>query len=159
MTAAAEILHDLSIAGIHCSIVGDRVALTGNLRPDLVERARASKTAILARLRIETIATEACRGAGNVTPVDVLAALAPEDFADFEDGTFPAQAVRGFVLALSATRWRQDGIAPPGWDKAAHCDGCGDVYLWASIRVAGCPWCWNRRHGVKIPRPPVGDTA
>lgn len=123
--------------------------------PALADRLRAAKPEILARLRIESIAAEACNGRGNVSPEDVLGALAPEDFADFAAGTFPLQAVRAFVLALSTTRWRQEGIAPPGWDKPATCKLCGPVLLWDPVEVAGCPWCWNRLHGVKIPRPPV----
>ncbi len=104
---------------------------------------------------LEQCAAGACEGLDNVTTADVLGGLAPEDIADFEPRSFPPKALRAFALALSATRWRQDGIAPPWWNSPARCDRCGDVYLWAPLHVAGCPWCWNRLHGVKIPRPPI----
>lgn len=41
----------------------------------------------------------------------------------------------------------------------AYCDLCGPVYLWAAVMVAGCPWCWNRLHGVAIPRPSRREVA
>lgn len=110
-------------------------------------------------VRLLESAAEVCTGLDNVTPADVLAALEPEDIADWQSGTFDLKALRGFVLALSATRYRELGIAPIGWNKHAHCDLCGDVYLWAPIRVAGCSWCWNRRHNVKIPRPPLAGNS
>lgn len=98
---------------------------------------------------------EACHGLDNVTAKDVLTALAPEDVKELEGMADPLPFLHSFALALSATRWRRDGIAPPGWTSPAHCGRCGPVLLWASIEVAGCPWCWNRCHGVRIPRPPM----
>lgn len=153
---AIDLLHETQALGFQLSVAdGGRLHVEPVPPPALVERLKAAKPAILARLRLEAIAGEVCKGLGNVTAADVLAALAPEDFADFEAGSFPQEAVRAFVLALSATRWRQLGVAPPGWNKSATCRLCGPVLLWASVEVAGCPWCWNRRHDIKIPRPKV----
>jgi len=98
---------------------------------------------------------KACHGLDNMTAKDVLAALAPEDVKELEGMADPLPFLLSFALALSATRWRRDGIAPTGWTSPAHCDRCGPVFLWAPIHIAGCPWCWNRRHGLPIPRPPL----
>jgi hypothetical protein len=48
------------------------------------------------------------------------------------------------------------GIVPPGWTTAAHCEGCGPVWLWPdAARVRACPWCFRRNAGKRIPRPAV----
>ena len=92
---------------------------------------------------------EACHSLNNVTAKDVLAALAPEDVKELAGMADPLPFLHSFALALSATRWRRDGIAPPWWTSPAHCDRCGPVFLWAPIHVAGCPWCWNHRQDRK----------
>lgn len=99
-------------------------------------------------------ATEACRGlSGYITPARLLTKLAPKDISDLQGCPTPLPFLRSFAGAVVWTAFRRQGIAPPGWDKAAHCDRCGPVLLWAPVKVGGCPWCWNRLHGVKIPRP------
>jgi len=106
-------------------------------------------------VRLEQAAAEAVKGlSGHITPATLLSKLASEDFTDLEARADPLPFLRSFAIACVWTDFRRDGIAPPGWDQPGHCDKCGPVYLWAGIHVAGCPWCWNRLHGVKIPRPP-----
>jgi len=105
--------------------------------------------------RITVAAAEAVKGlSGHITAATLLSKLASEDFTDLEARADPLPFLRSFAIACVWTDFRRDGIAPPGWDQPGHCDKCGPVYLWAGIHVAGCPWCWNRLHGVKIPRPP-----
>ncbi len=106
--------------------------------------------------RLGELSAEACVSLkGYITPAALLSKLAPEDLADLE--AMPTdQAVRFLRAFATATVWtdmRRQGIAPPGWDQPATCKRCGPVYLWTSIDVAGCPWCWNRLRGFKIPRP------
>lgn len=128
-------------------------APAGTVTPDLLASLKVAKPELLRTLKLESVAAEACAGLCNVTPADVLKTLTPEDVADIQAMGNPLPFLRSYACALSATRWRQIGVAPPGWTHAAHCDLCGPVYLWRSVKVAGCPWCWNRLHGVKIPRP------
>lgn len=153
MTPAASMIRELSAAGIRCEWRDDHVVLRGDLKPELVERARAIKPQLIVALKLEALTADACAGLDNLRPADVLKTLTPEDLADVQAMADPLPFLRSFACALSATRWRQIGVAPPGWTHAAHCDRCGPVYLWRSVKVAGCPWCWNRLHGVKIPRP------
>ncbi len=101
-------------------------------------------------------ATEACTGLTDyITPAVLLAKLGSADVAELESCADPLPFLRSFAIACVWTDFRRDGIAPPTWDQPATCDKCGPVFLWAPISVAGCPWCWNRLHKVKIPRPPV----
>lgn len=155
MTPAASMIRELSAAGIRGEWRADHVVLRGRLRPELVERARAIKPQLMVALKLEALTADACAGLDNLRPADVLKTLTPEDLADVQAMADPLPFLRSFACALSATRWRQIGVAPPGWTFPAICDRCGPVYLWATVHVAGCPWCWNRLHGVKIPRPPV----
>jgi len=104
--------------------------------------------------KIEKAAEKACKGlSGHITQAVLLTKLSPDDVAELEACSDPLPFLRSFAIALVWATFRRDGIAPPGWDQAAHCDQCGPVLLWAQIEVAGCPWCWNRLHKVKIPRP------
>ena len=61
----------------------------------------------------------------------------------------------GYARALVARARRRAGVVPHMWDKPVQCDGCGPVLLWdgAPSRVLACPWCWNRRAGLPVPRP------
>lgn len=90
---------------------------------------------------------------GYITANKLLAMLAPDDLKELESSADPLPFLRSYAFACVWTDFRRQGIAPPGWDQAAHCDRCGLVLLWAPIHVAGCPWCWNRIRGFKIPRP------
>lgn len=124
---------------------------SGSLVPAVpgIKYKREAKTAELLQAT-----TEACRGlTGYITPSDLLAKLCPEDIQELEVSPDPLPFLRSFAIASVWMDFRMDGIAPPTWDQLAHCNLCGPVLLWASIRVAGCPWCWNRLHHIKIPRP------
>lgn len=156
--SALAILEETRRHGLRLSINGDKLHVEPLPPPKTLERLRAAKPQLMAALKLEAAAAEVCAGLDNVTPADVSAALAPEDIADWQSGAFDVKALRGFVLALSATRYRELGIAPPGWTKYATCERCGPVFLWAEVKVAGCPWCWNRVHAVKIPRPLAPDS-
>ena len=141
--------------GFRLSINGDKLHVEPVPPDALIERLKAVKPQIMMRLRLESAAAEACVSLmGYITPAALLSKLAPEDLADLE--AMPTdQAVRFLRAFATATVWtdmRRQGIAPPGWDKPATCKLCGPVLLWTSIDVSGCPWCWNRLHGVKIPR-------
>ncbi len=155
MNAALRILDDARRQGLRLSLNGDKLHVEPVPAAELLESLRAAKPVIMARLKLESAAAEACVSLkGYITPAALLSKLAPEDLADLE--SMPTdQAVRFLRAFATATVWtdmRRQGIAPPGWDKPATCKLCGPVLLWTSIDVSGCPWCWNRLHGVKIPR-------
>lgn len=106
--------------------------------------------------RLNELAAEACASLnGYITPSALLSNLASEDLADLM--AMPTDSamrfLRAFATACVWTDMRRQGIAPPGWTKYATCALCGPVLLWEAVEVAGCPWCWNRLHGIKIPRP------
>lgn len=127
----------------------NRAATQGGLRVAVpTERNGATPT-------LEAVAAEACLGlSGSLTPKPLLNRLSSEDLAELNTCPDPLPFLRSFAIALICSEFRQQGMTPPGWNQPAHCDRCGPVFLWAPIDVAGCPWCWNRVHGVKIPRPP-----
>ncbi len=104
--------------------------------------------------RLQQLVAEACKGlVGYITTDSLLAKLALGDVAELEAANDPLPFLRSLAVASVWTDFRRQGIAPPGWDKPAHCARCGPVFLWATIHVSGCPWCWNRLHGLRIPRP------
>ncbi len=80
--------------------------------------------------------------------------------------TVPDGALRAYLLALDDTATRQAGKVPLTDTAAIHCERCGPVYVHRDIaavlpvvngwpRALGCPWCFVRKAGGYIPRPPV----
>lgn len=69
----------------------------------------------------------------------------------------PNQTLRAYLGALKRTAIMREGVAPPDYTRAAHCDSCGPVWLWEGVpaRVGACPWCFRRKAGNPLPRPPV----
>jgi hypothetical protein len=64
--------------------------------------------------------------------------------------------LRAYLRGLAEQHGMDAGIVPPGWTTAAHCEGCGPVWLWPdAARVRACPWCFRRNAGKRIPRPAV----
>lgn len=154
---ALAILEEGRRHGLRFSIKGDKLHVEPVPSPETLERLRCAKPEIVAALKLEALAAEACKPpSGYITPARLIAKLAPEDLADVQGMADPLPFLRSFATATVWTEMRQRGIAPPGWDKCATCERCGPVFLWAEIKVAGCPWCWNRTRGVRIPRPPTG---
>ncbi|MGH8396840.1 MAG: hypothetical protein ACRETA_01160 [Gammaproteobacteria bacterium] len=155
MSASAELVFEARRLGCTLNVHGENLRISGadKVTDQLLNRLRTEKLAIIQLLKMETAATDACTRLDNVTGADVLAALAPEDMEELVQMTSPVPFLSSFALALSTTRWRENGIQPPWWNTAAQCDRCGPVWLWRSMRVAGCPWCRNRLLGIKIPRP------
>jgi hypothetical protein len=62
-----------------------------------------------------------------------------------------------YLRALHRGADMDAGIVPASYTQAAHCDGCGPVWLWpeAPSRLIACPWCFRRKAGRPIPRPPA----
>lgn len=66
-------------------------------------------------------------------------------------------ALRAYLRALVQSERMDAGNVPAGYTMAAQCSGCGPVWLWpgAPARVIACPWCFRRKAGKAIPRPPI----
>ena len=68
----------------------------------------------------------------------------------------PDKTLRAYLRGLELGAGMDAGHVPPGWTTAAHCEGCGPVWLWPdAARVQACPWCFRRKAGKAIPRPQV----
>lgn len=153
--SATALLTETRRRDIALSINGDKLHVDPwpATEPDLIERLRAHKPELLAALKLEAAAAEAVKGLGNLSAEQYLAFLSPEDHADFLAGRFPTASFRAHAIARSETLWREQGIAPPWWTATALCDRCGPIFWPEPAHLPNCVWCWNRLHGVKIPRP------
>jgi len=71
-----------------------------------------------------------------------------------------------FLTMLAESAERYAGRVPLNDTAAIHCASCGPVWVHPSIarvlpvvggwpRALGCPWCFVRKAGGTIPRPPV----
>ncbi|MBB6186191.1 hypothetical protein [Rhodanobacter sp. MP7CTX1] len=71
-----------------------------------------------------------------------------------------------YLSLLADTADRHAGRVPAGDTAAIHCEGCGPVWIHPNIaavlpvvdgwpRALGCPWCFVRKAGDYIPRPPA----
>lgn len=67
------------------------------------------------------------------------------------------EALRTYLRVLERQAIMDRGLVPEGFTQEAHCHGCGPVWLWpeSPARVAACPWCFRRKAGKPLPRPPV----
>ena len=65
--------------------------------------------------------------------------------------------LRAYVRGLERDAGMDAGLVPLEWAATVHCAGCGPVWLWADCpdKVTACPWCFRRKAGKRIPRPPV----
>lgn len=72
----------------------------------------------------------------------------------------------GYLDMLRDTADRHAGRVPLDDTAVMHCEGCGPVWIHPDIaavlpvvdgwpRALGCPWCFVRKSGGYIPRPPV----
>ena len=94
----------------------------------------------------------ACYGL-SITPAELYGALAPEDIEEWRKGDINADTVAAFARSLMRRMEMEQGRAPVHYTERAICKQCGPVWMWFSGEVEGCPWCWNRAAGRKIPNP------
>ena len=156
---ATDLIRECTSLGIALVDRGETLRIEappGALTPELRQRLAERKTEILAELRTPAPRAGRPRLAAALAIENLPAGLIDDD--DARPGDLEAldgQALAAYARALHATAERRAGRVPPGWDKTAQCAGCGPVWLWVASRVAGCPWCANRRDGRPIPRPTV----
>lgn len=84
---------------------------------------------------------------------EVYEELAPEDIADWANGSLSSACLKAFAESLVQRREMAAGKIPPHYTERATCQGCGPVWLWFEGEILGCPWCWNRAAGRPIPTP------
>ncbi len=63
--------------------------------------------------------------------------------------------LRTYLRGLERGARMDAGMVPFDWTATAHCAGCGPVYWHKAERLTACPWCFKRKAGKSIPRPPV----
>ncbi|MBS0194778.1 MAG: hypothetical protein JSR34_11080 [Proteobacteria bacterium] len=87
-------------------------------------------------------------------PAEPAMPLDSGDYAELTACTDIEVVAYAHSLRVRAERWL--GHVPVGWTLPSLCRGCGPVWLWlgAPSIVLACPWCWNRKDGRPIPRPP-----
>ena len=165
MSAAADLIRDLSARGVRLSRKGDRLlveAPTGTLTPELQQTLAEAKPAILAALdtRERLLALADAEGIDPAL-VHALTARDVDDCAEQTD-----DFLRAYLRAL-----RDDALHARGWPAddetaAIRCMRCGPVYAAPEVArvlpvvdgvptAIGCPWCFNRAKGLPIPRPPA----
>jgi hypothetical protein len=77
-----------------------------------------------------------------------------------------AHQLRAYLSMLADTADRHAGRVPLDDTAAIHCEQCGPVWIHPSIAAVlpvvdgwplalGCPWCFVRKAGGYVPRPPV----
>lgn len=158
MTATA-LLAELRDAGISLSVRGDNLRVEsqpGAVSAELRARLAEAKPQLLALLRPAEAATRAklltlAEREGHAPAL--VHRLPGADLAACV-GLADAQLV-AYLRALDRGMIMDRGIAPDGYMQAAHCDGCGPVWLWqgAPPRILACPWCFRRKAGKALPRP------
>lgn len=83
--------------------------------------------------------------------------LSPEDVEYWLQGEVSAANMSAFARSLVQRREMEKGLVPAHYTERASCAQCGEVWLWFSGEVLGCPWCWNRIRGRPIPRPSISS--
>lgn len=83
--------------------------------------------------------------------------LAADDSEPWQLAELEAAELQGYARGLWRDARMSKGEQPPGWNAAGECSACGPVWLpaGAPARPIACPWCWHRKAGASLPRPPV----
>lgn len=154
MSATAEVLRELSAAGIRCELHGDQVTLKGNLRRELVERARSVKPELIGLLRAEFVG-----GLEVMHQLDpgTLQRAAGEDWPHVCE---TVERLKAFADMVSIRQTVEAGTVPARFTATAICRWCGPVYVppaWSGQQINSCPWCLNRHRHKPIPRPPASS--
>ena len=83
--------------------------------------------------------------------------LSRDDAEPWQLAELDQDGLLAYLRALDKSAMMDAGQIPPGYSTAVHCQVCGPVWLGrgAPARVIACPWCFRRKAGKAIPRPPV----
>ena len=132
--SALALFSELSDRGITIRSDGPDVVVSPEtaVTPDLVQRIMKEKPTLIRELE------KLKRKAGN-------------DWSEIAND--PAQ-LKAFAELLMIVEMREKGICPAHYTAATNCKHCGVVPIWEGCppEVSGCPWCFNRRKGLPIPK-------
>jgi hypothetical protein len=170
MSATAELIRDLSARGVRFTRNGDRLhveAPTGTLTPELRKTLAEAKPAILAALdagdaRPDTRAELERIARAEGVAAELVRRLPADDVTACAD--LSSNALRAYVRVLRDAERRSHGKTPPDETAEAQCVRCGPIFIAPEVAAvlpiiggvptaAGCPWCFNRKAGLPIPRP------
>lgn len=124
----------------------------------VIKTAELQRGAEVIRARLLELAASAYMDAA---PVRALPESFLRDCGGMADG-----ALQALLSMLRDDADRRAGRVPKGDTAWALCQRCGPVWLHPSItsvlpvvdgwpRALGCPWCFVRKAGLYVPRPPV----
>ncbi|MBU8976396.1 hypothetical protein JI752_009625 [Lysobacter sp. MMG2] len=155
---AATFLRELRGRGVRLALHGDGLrveAKFGTLRVDLRERLTVAKPELIVLLLAELRARMLSLAADDPLLAERVNGLDDTDVAacdGLDDDT-----LRAYLWALQRSAQMDAGGVPIGYTQVVNCDGCGPVWLWpeSPVRVIACPWCFRRKAGRLIPRPPL----
>ncbi len=142
--------------GIRLEVRGDKLraeAPENLLTPELVAEFKAHKAELLDILRKP--GAECISQDHGLTLAD-LTLSAGLDWPEIENDPATLEAL---ARAIQTRRMRERGEVPPHYTSTTSCAHCGPVpiFLGASERVLGCPWCFNRIRRLPVPRPKQDD--
>lgn len=105
------------------------------------------------RARLMVLAEDEC------LPPELVQSISSADLQACADSSEPE--LRGFLHSVRRQRAIGEGQRPHEYTAPAYCEGCGPVWLWegAPSPAKACPWCFRRKAGKRIPRPPVACRA
>jgi len=91
----------------------------------------------------------------GVDPLEAWQLLTDAESEALLRGEIDSRELRAFCYCLASAKLRIQGDKPPSYTQHVTCAHCGPVWLWVGLplTVASCPWCYNREHGLPIPRP------
>jgi len=139
----SEVLDRLHDYGIRMLANGDKLVIEA---PNpLTEEER-----VFIREHKKQIITQIAKGTVNGITLYELKEVAGEDWAGIENDSKKIEALAGFI---TIRHMRERGEIPPDYIHKAICNGCGPVWLFVTGHVQGCPWCFNRKKGLPIPKP------
>jgi hypothetical protein len=131
--SAIDILTVLSERGIRIEPKPPnlRVSPTDRVTPDLVDRIKAEKPALLRAL-------------------EELQHELGDDWTEI--AADPRQLKAAYELQM-IVEMREQGIVPDHYTATTTCKHCGPVPIFEGVghEVVVCPWCFNRMKGLPIP--------
>jgi hypothetical protein len=73
----------------------------------------------------------------------------------FEAVKHSSDTLEEIISLLELKYIREQGGIPAIYTAIRFCEECGPVWLepWTPLKIAGCPWCFNRGKGLPIPHP------
>lgn len=137
------VLNEFSDYGITMSATDDKLVIES--KKPITEKQRTLIKEYKRQI-IDQIAKEMIHG----ITLSELKEVAGEDWSDIKHDHKMQEALAD---AINIRHMREKGEIPPDYIHKAECAGCGPVWLFASGRFQGCPWCFNRSRGLPIPRP------